>query len=115
MKIPFLPYKKETVNKDIINGVHVNNHKHLIKEMENQLIKIQYNIEQNPNNKLNKKTTEALQKTLLQVFTNNTFMIKQLQTMNTIDPNNKNHLKRALENIKKLNIICDSIYMNGRC
>ena len=30
--------------------------------------------------------------------------------MNTMDTNNEYDLKRALENIKQLNIICETIY-----
>jgi len=37
-------------------------------------------------------------------------MVNQLKRMNTMDTNNEYDLKRALENIKQLNIICESIY-----
>ena len=39
-------------------------------------------------------------------------MVNQLIKINTVDTNNEYDLKRALENIKQLNIICESIYMD---
>ena len=53
---------------------------------------------------------EILKEALVQVFTNDRFMVNQLKRMNTMDTNNEYDLKRALENIKQLNIICESIY-----
>jgi len=37
-------------------------------------------------------------------------MVNQIKKMNTMDTNNEYDLKRALENIKQLNIICETIY-----
>ena len=62
--------------------------------------------------KVKKKTIEILKEALIQVFTNNRFMVNQLIKINTVDTNNEYDLKRALENIKQLNIICESIYMD---
>tara|TARA_X000001036_G_scaffold370263_1_gene356690 strand:+ start:261 stop:641 length:381 start_codon:yes stop_codon:yes gene_type:complete len=99
--------KKHIVKKHKISDV--SNHKY-IKAMETELIKTQKNIENNNYNKNDKKTIEILKETLIQVFTNNRFMVNQIKKMNTMDTNNEYDLKRALENIKQLNIICETIY-----
>ena len=78
--------------------------------METELMKTQKNIENNKYNKNDKKTIEILKEALIQVFTNDRFMVNQLKKMNTMDTNNEYDLKRALENIKQLNIICETIY-----
>jgi len=99
--------KKHIVKKHIVSDV--SNHKY-IKAMETELIKTQKNIENNKYNKNDKKTIEILKEALIQVFTNNRFMVNQIKKMNTMDTNNEYDLKRALENIKQLNIICENIY-----
>ena len=71
------------------------------KKQERKLIKTQKNIENNKYNKNDKKTIEILKETLIQVFTNNRFMVNQIKKMNTMDTNNEYDLKRALENIKQ--------------
>lgn len=122
--LPLSPFgkgeNKTMVNNDIINMkksntvdykvIDISNNKYII-DMEHELIKTQKNIENSKYNNNDKKTIEILKETLVQVFTNNRYMVNQLKQMNTITLNNEHDLKRALENIKQLNIICESIYV----
>ena len=78
--------KKHIVKKHIVSDV--SNHKY-IKAMETELIKTQKNIENNKYNKNDKKTIEILKEALIQVFTNNRFMVNQLKKMNKMDSNNE--------------------------
>ena len=99
--------KKHNMKKHIVCDIP--NNKYIV-AMETELMKTQKNIENNNYNKNDKKTIEILKEALVQVFTNDRFMVNQLKKMNTMDTNNEYDLKRALENIKQLNIICESIY-----
>lgn len=117
--LPSSPFRKVENKTMVDNGMEkhivkkhkvsdVSNHKYII-AMETELMKTQKNIENNKY-KNDKKTIEILKETLIQVFTNDRFMVNQLKKMNTMDTNNEYDLKRALENIKQLNIICETIY-----
>ena len=121
-KLPSSPFKKNEnitignndTNSDIYNikeltTIEISKNKYII-DMEHELIKTQKNIENENYNNTNKKMIEILKRTMVQVFTNNKYMINQLKKMDTLEIHNEYGLKRALENIKQLNIICESIY-----
>lgn len=118
--LPSYPFKKVEHSSIIDNtsnhhkrkdSVDISKNKYII-SMEEELMKTQKYIENNKYGKSEKKTIEILKEALIQVFTNNRFMVNQLIKINTVDTNNEYDLKRALENIKQLNIICESIYMD---
>lgn len=116
--LPSSPFKRvenntlitDNDNNHDMKNFDVSKNEYII-EMEKELLKAQENIGKEINNKnYHKKTIETLKTTLTQVYTNDKYMITELKNMKTLDSHNIFDLKRAIENIKKINSICDEIF-----